>query len=130
MTAAEFSIRYPLFALKRGGRDYIALELRLAMPEGHGLAIPVFTAENKASAYLSRLPETGQIQGFEREFVFRMFLRGFRDTEHVIAFDPKHVANGRTQVGRLYRPAVIIERFLSETGREGDDEQRGPFEGR
>jgi hypothetical protein len=115
VSAAEFSIRYPLFALKRGGRDYIALELRLATPEGHGLAIPVFTTESKAAKYLGCLPEAGQIQVFDREFVFRMFLRGFRDTEHLIAFDPEHRGEGRTRFGRVYPAAVVEERFLSES---------------
>jgi hypothetical protein len=114
VSAAEFSIRYPMFALKRGGRDYFAIDLRLATPRGKGLAIPVFTQETKAAEYLSHLPEGGQIQALDREFVFRMFLRCFRDTEHLIAFDPTHLRNGRVRVGDLYRPAVVIERFLPE----------------
>lgn len=117
MSTPTLTIAYPLFVLKTGERDFVACDLSLAEPRKRkGMAIPVFTSEERAVEYLRAAGGRATIRAYEREPVFRRFLSTFRDTEHRICFDPQALGGGRTRVGHVYRAAVVMERFTTDPG--------------
>lgn len=117
MADPEFALRYPLFVLKTGPTQWLTCDLRTARPKaGRGMAIPVFTTEQKAAAFLRARRWEASVRVYAREPVFRRFLRSFPDPGQLICFDPEALGGGRTRVGRLYPAGEVLERFTKDPG--------------
>jgi hypothetical protein len=113
VSSQDFSIRYPLFALKRDS-DYVAYDLSLARPKGAGFGIPVFTTEVNVVTFLTHTGTQARIKRFDRVSVFRHFLRSIRDGGPVVLFDLLPDRKGNLHTDHVYPAAVVLERFLPE----------------
>jgi hypothetical protein len=115
MSSQEFSIQYPLFALKRGS-GYVGYDLGQGQLGGKGLGVLVFTTEANVLRYLILTRTEAQVKSFDRPSVFRQFLRSIDSPEKVVLFDLLPDALGRLHTSRIVSPAVLLERFLPEPG--------------
>jgi hypothetical protein len=115
MEEPEFRIAYPVFALKRGG-EYIGYDLRRSRPKRDGFALPVFTTEEKATAFIRPIRVPTEIKRLDRIEAFRRVLELFRPpgTDHVVWFDPAWGPAWRIDFPRGYPVGVVIEYLLPE----------------
>lgn len=115
MDNQTFSIRYPLYALKRGD-GYVAFDLAAGRPPGKGFGILVFTTEAHVGRYLAHTREEARVQVFDRVNVFRKFLRSLPDPGTLVLFDLLPDPHGNLQTRHPYPAGVVLERFLPEPG--------------
>lgn len=110
-----FSVAYPVFALKLDGGGFLGFDGPAPGPGGAPRtthAIPVFTAEAWAVAFLRRVGTPARVEAFDRAAAFRRFLRPIRDAGTYVLFDPEVDARGRVRADHTYPAAVVLERFL------------------
>lgn len=115
METPAFTIAYPLFALKRGG-EYVGYDLRGGRPKRDGFALPVFTTEEAATAFIRPIRVPTEIKRLDRIEAFRRLLELFRPpgTDHVVWFDPAWDSSWRIRFPRGYPVGVVLEYLLPE----------------
>lgn len=122
MSAPEFAIRYPLFALRAAPRKYVSCDLSEAQPKGKGRGILIFTSVEKATKFLNSTGWEAEVIRFERESVFRMFVLAYQNTVGTLVFDAEVEHRGvlrsreSLRVPQRYPIALVLERYLQGPG--------------
>ena len=116
-----FSIRYPVFALRRPDGDYVGFGSDGEQtPQGADFGIAVFTTEAGAAEFLRNFARGSaerkriRVERFDRFALFRRFLRSYRDTGAFVVFDPAHDGGEFLYVDHGFPAAVVLERYLPQ----------------
>lgn len=114
----RFTIKYPLFVLKRDS-EHVVYSLD-AESDDSRVGLPMFTSQVTVVAYLVHTGEQAQISIIDRVAVFRGLLRSMRDAGHVVLFDLRPDTHGNLVTEHVYTAAFVLENFLPELGRWWD----------
>jgi len=116
MAKGEFTLRFPVFAIKasegEGTLEFIAVDMRMISPKRSGLAVTLFTESAFAEDYLRANGWSGQIREFNRETMFRKLVRAMRGGW--LAINPRRVRPDKYVAEHVFRAATFEEQHLSE----------------
>lgn len=113
MGGPEFTIRYPLFALRRGS-DYLAFDMARVRPPGSGTGILVFTTPEHVVRYMSHTRTEARVVRFDNSDTFRQLVALLHTKELPVLFDVLPDGSGGAQPTHVYPPGVLLDRFLPE----------------